>query len=105
MRHERRMVDEAFNAAETFRQREQLGVLEKTPRSRKVRLQNDGDHATETAHLLAGQIVLRMRFEAGIMHRFDLALFLEPARNLQRVSAMPLPAERQRFQPAQDKKT
>src|SRR5207244_10054078 len=34
IRHERRMLDEAFTAAETFRQRDQLGVLEEPPRSR-----------------------------------------------------------------------
>src|SRR5882762_11504829 len=39
------------------------------------------------------------------MDRFDLALILEPARNLQRIRAMPLQAERQRFQAAQNKKT
>src|SRR6266404_1861570 len=72
MRHERRMVDKAFHAAKAFRQREQLRVLEKTPRSGKVRFQNDRDHAAETEHLLTSQIVVRMRFEAGIMDRFDL---------------------------------
>src|SRR6476659_9959957 len=39
------------------------------------------------------------------MDRFDLTLILEPARNLERVRAMPLQAKRQRFQAAQNKKT
>ncbi len=67
MGHECRMVDQAFHAAQAFCQRKQLRVLEKTPRSGKVRFQNDRDHAAETAHLLTSQIMLRMRFEAGIM--------------------------------------
>src|SRR6476620_12629572 len=82
-----------------------MRVLKKTPRSGEISFQNDGDHSVEPAHLLSGQIVLWMRFQSGIMDRFDLTLILEPARNLQRVRAMPFQAERQRFQAAQNKKT
>src|SRR3954468_3239314 len=39
------------------------------------------------------------------MDRFNLALLLEPARNLQRIRAMPLQPKRQSFQAAQNKKT
>ena len=68
MRHERGMIDEAFHAAQAFCQHKQFRVLEKTSRSGEVRLQNDRDHAAEPAHLLSGQIVLRMRFETGVLH-------------------------------------
>ena len=79
------MIDQAFHAAQAFRQSKQVRVLKKTSRSGEISFQNDGDHSAKPAHLLPGQIVLWMRFQSGIMDRFDLALVLEPARNLQRV--------------------
>ena len=67
MRHQRRMIDQAFHAAQAFRQSKQVRVLKKTPRSGEVSFQNDGDHPAEPAHLLPGQIVLWMRFQSRIM--------------------------------------
>ena len=40
VRHERRMIDQAFDAAQTFREREQMRVLEKTPRAGEIGFQN-----------------------------------------------------------------
>ena len=51
------------------------------------------------------EIVLRMRFQAGITDRFHLRLFFQPARDFERVRAMSFHAQRQRFQTAQHKKT
>ena len=62
MRHQRGMIDQAFHAAEAFRQGKQVCVLQKTARSGEVSFQNNGDHSAEPAHLLPGQIVLCMRF-------------------------------------------
>ena len=62
MRHKSGMIDQAFHAAQAFRQSKQVRVLKKTPRSGEVSFQNDGDHSAEPAHLLPGQIVLWMRF-------------------------------------------
>src|SRR6266498_1358388 len=62
MRHERGMIDEAFHAAQTFRQRKQARVLQKTPGAREIAFQNDRYDSAEAAHLLPRQIVLWMRF-------------------------------------------
>src|SRR5438132_5116299 len=82
-----------------------MSVLQKPPRSFKIGFQDDRDDSTEPAHLLAREIVLRMRFEPGIMDRFHLRLFLEPARYFQRVRAMPLHPQRQCLQSAERQKT
>src|SRR5215471_20639950 len=49
--------------------------------------------------------MLRMRFQSGIHHFLDLWLFFEPARKLERIRAMPLHSERERFQTSQHEKT
>ena len=70
MRHERGMIDQALDAAQAFRERKEMRVLEKTPRACEIGFQDDRDHSAEAAHLLAREIVLRMRFKPGIMNRF-----------------------------------
>src|ERR1700751_233804 len=82
-----------------------MRVFEKTFRSIEIGFQNNRNYSAKTAHLRTCEIVLRMRFQARIVNRFYVRLFLKPARNLQRVRAMPLHAERQRFQTSQYKKT
>src|SRR5205823_9308648 len=82
-----------------------VSVLKKAPRSFEIGFQDDRDDSTEPAHLLAREIVLRMRFEPGIMDRFYLRVFLEPACDFQRVRAMPFHPQRQCFQSAERQET
>ena len=82
-----------------------MSVLKKAPRSFEIGFQDDRDDSTEPAHLLAREIVLRMRFEPGIMDRFYLRVFLEPACDFQRVRAMPFHPQRQCFQSAERQET
>src|SRR5882724_5815209 len=42
--------------------------------------------------------MLGMRLESGIAYGFNMGLFFQPARDLQRVRAVTLHAQRQRFQ-------
>src|SRR3954471_7466236 len=99
------MIHEAFYATETFREREQMGVLEEAPRAGQIGFQNDRDHAAERAHLFLREFMLRMLFEARIVNLFDLWFLLEPARDLERVLAMPLHPQGQRLQPSQRQET
>src|SRR4051812_37546804 len=95
------MIHEAFNATETFREREKVSVLEKAPRAGEIGFQNDRDHAAERAHLFFREFMLRMLFEPRVVNLLDLRLLLEPARDLERVLAMPLHPQGQRLQPTQ----
>src|SRR4051812_16088003 len=99
------MIHEAFHPTETFREREQMGVLEKTPRASEIGFQNDCDHAAERAHLFLREFMLWMLFEPRVVNLLDLRLLLEPARDLERVLAMPFHPQGQRLQSPQRQKT
>src|SRR5437764_9827891 len=105
MGHKRGMIDQAFHAAQAFGEREQVRALEESSRAFEICFQNDRDHSAETAHLGTGEIVLRMRFQSWVTDRLHLRLFFEPARDLERISAMPFHSQRKRFQTAQYQKT
>src|SRR6478672_2013246 len=98
------MIDQAFDAAKAFGEREEVGVFEEAARTGQVRLQDDGDHAAERAHLFLRQLVLRMLFQAGVVDLLNLRFLLEPARYRERVLAMPFHPERERLQSAQREK-
>src|SRR6202011_3824459 len=66
MRHEGGMINQALDAAQTFRERKKMRVLKETPCALEIGFQNHRDHAAETAHLGAGEVVLWMRLEPGI---------------------------------------
>src|SRR5439155_24450889 len=97
MCHECRMIDKAFHAAQTFRQRKQVRVFQKTPGSREITFQDDRYDSSKAAHLLTRQIVLRMGFQPRVTDGFYLSLFLQPARDLKRIRAMSFHSERQGF--------
>src|SRR4051812_21389610 len=99
------MINKAFDATETFGEREQVGVLEESPRSRQIGLQDNGHHASEGAHLFLRQVVLRMLCESGVINLFDLRFLLQPARNLQCVLAVTFHSQRERLQSAQSEET
>src|SRR5882724_701155 len=99
------MVDQALDAAQTLSEGKQLRVLKKALRPFEVGFQCDRHHSAKTAHLLASEIVLRMRFQTGITHRFHFRLLFQPARDLDCICAVPLHAKGKRFQASQRKET
>src|SRR6266576_5397864 len=99
------MIDQALDPAQTFGQGKQMSVLEKAPRSFEIGFQDNRDDSAEPAHLLACEIVLRMGFDPGIMDRFYLRVFLQPACDFERVRAMSFHPQRQRFQSAERQET
>ncbi len=58
VRHQRRMLDQALDAAEAFGQREQPAAFEETARIVERPVEFGRDHAAEGAHLLLRQRVL-----------------------------------------------
>src|SRR4051794_20750910 len=77
-----------------------MSVLQKTPGPGQISLQDDRDHAAETAHLLLRKFVLRMLLEPRVINLLNLRLLLQPSRDFHRVLAMPLHAQSQCFQSA-----
>src|SRR5690606_8553938 len=60
VRHDRRMLDQAFDTTKAFRKREKLCPLEEAFRSRQVAVEFERDHAAEGRHLPLRDLVLRM---------------------------------------------
>src|SRR3954470_17643634 len=98
------MIHEALHAAETLGEREQMRVLEKAPSPRQIGLQHDRDHSAEGAHLFLREFMLRMLFQPRVINLFYLRFLLEPARDRQRVLAMPFHPQSQRLQPSEREK-
>src|SRR3954464_8728460 len=79
MRHDRRVLDQALDAAEALGEREELAALEEAPRRGQATFENGGDHAAiALVHLLRREQVLRMAGEARIDHALDLRMFFQP---------------------------
>ena len=85
VRHDRRMLDQAFDAAERFGEREQLAALEHAARLAQAALDHDRDDAARTVHLPLRERVLRMRLQARIDHALDGRMLLQPLRERERV--------------------
>src|SRR5437868_2718054 len=102
MRHDRRVLDQALDAAEALGQREELAALEEALGCRQPTLENRRNHATVAlVHLLRREQVLRMAREPGIDHALDLRMFCQPGGDVHGVAAMALHAQRQRLDAAQ----
>src|SRR4029077_6370838 len=80
MRHRGRMPDQAFDAAERFRERKDLGPPDEAPGNGCV-AQLDADHPAEALHLTRRQVVLRMRTQSRIVDALDSGVLLEPFRD------------------------
>src|SRR5688500_2469985 len=75
MRHDRRVLDQAFYAAEAFGEREQLAALEEAARRGEAAFQHCGHHAAVAAvHLARGEEMLRMGGETRIDDALDLRM-------------------------------
>src|SRR5262245_51827563 len=104
VRHQRRMLDQAFDAAEAFSEGEQPAALEEAPGIVEGAGEVGGDHAAEGTHLLRGERVLRMAWQTRIIDAADLGMALKPLRDRQRRGAMALHPQCQRLEPAQRQK-
>src|SRR5215471_8666989 len=101
VRHDRRMLDQALDAAEALGQREDLAALEEAARVVEAALEDRRHHAAEAAHLPLGQRMLRMARKARIVDAGDLGMLLQPRRDRGSILAMALHAQPQRLHAAQ----
>ena len=90
-----------FHAAQRFGQSEQPRVLAQLPGGRLAAPQFDVEHAAEDGHLPAGQLMLRVRGQAGIKHAGDGRMPLKVLRDGQGVGRVRLHAQCQRLDAAQ----
>src|SRR5438552_7265821 len=91
MRHRGRMPDQAFDAAERFCERKDLGPPDEAPGNGGV-AQLDADHPAETLHLTGRQVVLRVRTQSGVVDALDSGVLLQPLRDAAGVGIMPVEA-------------
>src|SRR5262245_51162555 len=95
------MLDEALDSAETFREREEMALLQERARFREPTAQHRADDSAEaTMHLALRELVMRMTCEPRIDHAIDLRMLLEVLRDGERVRAVTLHAKRERLDAA-----
>src|SRR5579863_4872426 len=71
MRHDRGMLDQAFDTAQTFGEREDLNTLEKAARLGEAALYLDCHHAAEAVHLSRRERMMGMARETGVVNRSE----------------------------------
>jgi len=69
--HRRRMGDEAFDAAERFRERDAGQAVDESADGRLAAAKLERKHRAEPILLALGNIVPRMRGKAGVMNALD----------------------------------
>src|SRR5450631_796348 len=105
MRHQRRLLDQALNAAQTLRKREELAALQYVARVLNIPAQHGRDDAAITAlHLLLGELMLRMARKAWVVHALDLGVTFQKLRHAQATRAVPLHTQFQCLDAAQREK-
>src|SRR5450830_1281004 len=101
MRHQGRVFDQAFHAAQAFGQGKHFAAFQEAARASQVGIEVDRDDAAEAIHLALGQRMLRMRFQAWIKHLAHFFLLFQPLRQRQSALAVALHADGQGFYAAQ----
>src|ERR1044071_6532484 len=99
MGHQRRMLDETLDGAETLGKSKQADALEEALGAGEIAVEFGGDHAAEGAHLAPRDVVLRMALEAGIKDAADIPAPFEPFGDGNTVLRMPLHPQRQGLEP------
>jgi hypothetical protein len=87
VRHLRRHLDQALDAAERLRKLEELRARDELDRM-LLRLREERDHPAEVAHLPRGHGVVRVRGQAGVEDLLDARAAVEPERDRHRVLAV-----------------
>ena len=78
------MLDQRLHAAEAGRASEQLRACRHGKRFVAAAAHAERQHRAEAAHLLARELVSRVRFEPGIKHALDAAMAMQELREPRR---------------------
>ena len=87
------MLDERIHVAQADRQRAGFHVVHQRLAGLHAAFQLKGNHAAVVMHLAAGQRVIGVAFQPGIVHPLDLGVVFQVARHLHGVLAMALHAQ------------
>src|SRR6202007_72282 len=102
---DRRVLDQALDAAEALGEREEPAALEEPPGALQPALEHGRHHpAVAPVHLPFRQGVLGMARQAGVKDPFDFRMLFEPSGDVDRILAMPLHSEREGLDAAQREK-
>ena len=94
-----RMGDDGAGVTEVAGVAEPVAVVDEVPGRVFAAFYVKADHAAEAAvHLSRGKRVLRVAFEAGVVHAGDSGLCFQPARDMQRVFAVRAHAQGEGFE-------
>src|ERR1700689_1690258 len=105
MRHQSRLLDQALDPSQAFREREELAAFEHFARVLDIPAQHSRDDATiTTLHLMFGEFVLRMARKPGVIHPRDLRMTLQELRHRLSVRAVTLHAQGKCLNTAQREK-
>ena len=100
MRHPRRVLDQALDAAERLGELEELRPPDELD-GLLLGLGEERDHPAEVAHLPLRDLVAGVRREAGVEHPLDPGLLVEPAPRSRARSRSALHPHGERLDPAQ----
>ena len=100
VRHDRRMLGEAFDAAQALRANKDAATFEQAARVVESAFQDQRHHAAEAVHLPARERMLRMIGQTRVMHVRDFGMRDQPTRDRERILAVPRHTQVQRFEPA-----
>jgi hypothetical protein len=103
--HGSRDLDERLDATQRFGQSEQLGGFRHFDRRLASAFQDQGDHAAPVAHLLSGDVHLRMAAVEGIHECGDLGVCTQEFHDRSRVFGVTVHAHGQGLDAAQHKET
>src|SRR5579862_6576018 len=93
MRHQRRVTDERFDAAERFREQEYLGAFANAASLCHGAVDFQCQHPPKAPHLTLGELMIGMIDESGVVNLGHLRVLGEESRELERILAMALHAD------------
>ena len=95
MGHAEGLAHQALHAAQTLRKGEPAQLADDAFGVTVIALHHDGNHAAGQGHLLARQLMVRVRGQPGEPDSLHLRLLFQPFGELQRVRAVALHPQRQ----------
>ena len=93
MGHDRRVLDERLDAAQRLGEREDADALEHRAGLIEAVFEVDRHHAAKVAHLLLGDIVLRVALQARVDHPLDRRVLAQVPSHALGVDAVALHAD------------
>ena len=105
VRHDRRVLDQALNASETLGQSKHFTALKQPTGGGQTTFDDEADHATKSAHLPRGELVLWVALQTRIDYSTNARMGLKPFRQGLRIGRVLSHTNSERLRASEDKKT